>query len=217
MYRTIVADPPWPYAKRTPRNFACQRCGRWRFGSDRPGRRYLCRCGDPIWITRSEEMPYETMGIEDIAALPVTDFAEADAHLYLWTTQAFLREAYEVVEAWGFGSPSSVLVWSKSPKGLSRAAFVCSAEFVLFARRGTLASLDRHMGTVFDWPRQFLTGSGATHSAKPDAFLDLVERMSPGPYLEMFARRARFGWDYWGDESLQNGPALSALGVRFGP
>jgi N6-adenosine-specific RNA methylase IME4 len=148
-------------------------------------------------------MHYATMSLEAIGALPVDDIAEPDAHLYLWTTQMYLRDAYDVVEAWGFGRPSSVLVWSKSPKGLSRSAFVCSAEFVLFARRGTLPTLDRNMGTVFDWPRQFLTGSGSTHSAKPEAFLDMVERMSPGPRLEMFARRARLdGWDYWGDESL---------------
>ncbi len=201
-YRTIVADPPWPYEKRQmARNCACQKCGRWRYGSDRPHRRYLCKCAEPDWRPRSQEMPYATMALADIEALPVAAMAEKDAHLYLWTTQMFLRDTYPIVEAWGF-TVSSVLVWSKSPKGLSRSAFVCSAEFILFARKGTLASTDRHMGTVFDWPRQYLTGSGATHSAKPEAFLDLVEHMSPPPYLEMFARRARFGWDYWGDESL---------------
>jgi N6-adenosine-specific RNA methylase IME4 len=39
-------------------------------------------------------------------------------------------------------------------------------------------------------------------SSSTDAFLDIVEQVSPGPYLEMFARRARFGWEYYGDESL---------------
>jgi N6-adenosine-specific RNA methylase IME4 len=55
--------------------------------------------------------------------------------------------------------------------------------------------LDRAPSSWFNWPR---TG----HSAKPEAFLDMVEQVSPGPYVEMFARRARFGWDYWGDQSL---------------
>lgn len=66
------------------------------------------------------------------------------------------------------------------------------------ARKGTAppGRLTRAPGRWFEWPR-------GEHSAKPDAFLDLVEQVSPGPYLEMFARRGRLGWDYWGDESLQ--------------
>jgi N6-adenosine-specific RNA methylase IME4 len=58
-----------------------------------------------------------------------------------------------------------------------------------------LAPLDRWPESAFQWPRH-------RHSQKPEAFLDIVEQVSPGPYLELFARRARFGWDYWGDESL---------------
>jgi N6-adenosine-specific RNA methylase IME4 len=62
----------------------------------------------------------------------------------------------------------------------------------------------RNFGSVQRWhaPRARNNG-GRIHSAKPDGALDLVEQASPGPYLEMFARRARFGWDYWGDESLE--------------
>jgi N6-adenosine-specific RNA methylase IME4 len=41
------------------------------------------------------------------------------------------------------------------------------------------------------------------HSRKPEGFLDRIEQVSPGPYVELFARRSRFGWDTWGDESLQ--------------
>ena len=92
-----------------------------------------------------------------------------------------------LVDAWGFKA-ASVLVWSKPPKG-AIATFTCSAEFVLFARRGSLAAIGKHPKTVFDWPR-------GAHSAKPDAFFDLVKQVSPGPYAELFARRARFGWDY---------------------
>jgi N6-adenosine-specific RNA methylase IME4 len=65
----------------------------------------------------------------------------------------------------------------------------------LNAEKGTLTALGSSDTRWFTWPR-------SEHSAKPEAFLDLVEQVSPGPYLEMFARRARFGWDYWGDESL---------------
>jgi hypothetical protein len=72
---------------------------------------------------------------------------------------------------------------------------------VLFARRGTLAPLQRMDSTWWSWKRPY-EGGYPVHSKKPDGFLDMVEQVSPGPYVELFARRARFGWDYWGDESL---------------
>ncbi len=79
-------------------------------------------------------------------------------------------------------------------------AFVQTTEHVLFARRGTLPAQQRIDSTWWNWKR-------GQHSAKPDAFLDIVEAVSPGPYLEMFSRRARLGWDTWGNESLHGGEA----------
>lgn len=135
------------------------------------------------------------MPVEAIAAIPVAAWAERRAHLYLWTINAYVEDAYEVARFWGF-RPSTLLVWSKPPNGIGLGGtYSLTTEFVLFARRGVCPANERIDRTCFDWPRR-------RHSAKPDAFLDLVERVSPGPYLEMFARRARFDWDYWGDESL---------------
>jgi N6-adenosine-specific RNA methylase IME4 len=135
------------------------------------------------------------MSVDDIAALPVLDFADQNAHLYLWTINRYIETAYRIVRAWGF-EPSTLLTWCKpvrlwSPGG----AYGLTTEHILFARRGRGAFQQRHETSWFAWPR-------GEHSAKPDAFLDIVEQVSPGPYLELFARRARFGWDYWGDESL---------------
>lgn len=73
--------------------------------------------------------------------------------------------------------------------------FANTSEFVLYARKGKPEHLERADATWWEWPR-------GEHSQKPDAFLDLVERHPPGPYVELFARRARFGWDYAGDGSL---------------
>jgi N6-adenosine-specific RNA methylase IME4 len=134
------------------------------------------------------------MTVDEIADLPVSDLAERDAHLYLWTTNRFLREAYYIAEAWGF-TPVKPLVWCKAPMGFMGRPFTSSAEFILFARRGVLRHAADAGRQWWEWPR-------SAHSAKPEAFLDLVEQVSPAPRLEMFARRARFGWDYWGDESL---------------
>jgi N6-adenosine-specific RNA methylase IME4 len=147
-------------------------------------------------------VPYKRMGLDAIAALPVRDLAEDGAHLYLWTTNGFLHDALALLPGWGFRF-STLLTWCKPPMGLGLGGtFVNTTEFVIFARRGSLAALRRSDSTWWQWPRPYLTGAGPTHSAKPEAFLDLVEQVSPEPRLEMFARRARFGWDYYGDESL---------------
>jgi N6-adenosine-specific RNA methylase IME4 len=142
------------------------------------------------------------MTLAEIKALPVANLAERDAHLYLWTTNRFLVDAYGVAATWGF-VPSTLLTWCKAPMGLGLGgAYSITTEFVLFCRRGRLAPLARWDTTWFEFKRPYLTGGGPTHSAKPDGFLDVVEQVSPGPYVELFARRARFGWDYWGNESL---------------
>ncbi len=91
-----------------------------------------------------------------------------------------------------------MLVWCKKPKGIVVGSFTGTTEYVLFCRRGNLGARERQDSTWFQWPRS------NSHSRKPEAFLDLVERVSPGPYLELFARRQRLGWDTWGNEALEH-------------
>ena len=142
------------------------------------------------------------MSLEEISTLDVATLAAPDAHLYLWTINAYLRESYTVAEAWGF-EPSSVLTWCKKPHGLGLGGtYVHTTEFVLFCRRGNLAAKRRHDSSWFDWPRR------RPHSTKPFEFFELVERVSPGPYLELFARQARPGWVAWGTDA----PELEATG-----
>ena len=175
-YRCIVADPPWRYQSRL----------RASGGSG--------HYGDPgVKLVSVPFDEYNTMSVDEICAMPVPAMAEDDCHLYLWTTQTFLRETYRVLDAWGF-KQGAILVWSKPPKGVV-GTYVCSVEFCIFARRGNLAHKRRQLGTCYQWPR-----SG--HSAKPEAFQDMVESVSPGPYLELFARRQRLGWHSWGNQAL---------------
>jgi N6-adenosine-specific RNA methylase IME4 len=170
-YRTIVADPPWDY------------------GRARPGFSGLKKNPGAM-------LPYESMSLDAIADLPVNTMADDSAHLYLWTTNRFLRDSFAIVDAWGFKF-SCVLAWCKEPLPFSYGspAFKSTLEFALFARKGKIAPLSREERQWFQWPR-------AANSQKPEAFLDMVERVSPEPRVELFARRARFGWDYWGDQSL---------------
>lgn len=170
-YRTIVVDPPWDHSDGTGASYS------------REGR-------------RSCALPYQTLPLATIRNLPVDGLAKADATLFLWTTNRFLRDAFDVVSAWGFNHVAT-LVWCKQ-RGLgSGGVFYSNVEFALYCRRGQLAAPARIHSRWFDWSR-------SVHSAKPEAFLDLVEQVSPGPYLEMFARRNRLGWDTWGNESFEH-------------
>lgn len=178
-YRTIVADPPWQVLRH--KHYA------WR---------------DTVPPGERRALDYPTLTNDEIAALPVSDWADDDAHLYLWTVQNHLRDAYRVVEAWGFNAVC-VVTWCKAHRGWAPGGtFQSNTEFCIFARRGNLPALSNQHSQWHEWPR-------SAHSAKPEAFLDLVEQISPGPYLEMFSRRARFGWDTWGNESLHGGEAVA--------
>jgi N6-adenosine-specific RNA methylase IME4 len=157
-YSTIVADPPWH--------------------PDKSGDGYAGAKG----------LPYGSMSLGEIRALPVDDVAADDARLFLWTTNRYLRHSWSVVEAWGFEPLERTLVWCKAP----RATTPVTTEFVIMGKRGRPPRLPWHGTTWFQWPHQ------SHHSAKPAAFGDLVESWCPGPYVELFARAPRLGWDSWG-------------------
>ena len=180
-YRAVVVDPPWEMPN---------------------GGGYTTRGGHPRWrrnmdTKRVGDLPYASLTLDHIKALPVASLAADHAHLYLWAPNYYLEHAYDVARAWDF-QPSTMLVWAKTPRGLGLGgAFTVTTEYVLFCRRGTLKARTRLDTTWWNFKRPH-----NAHSAKPDGFLDVVEQVSPGPYVELFARRARFGWDYYGDESL---------------
>jgi N6-adenosine-specific RNA methylase IME4 len=191
-YRTIVADPPWPF--------------QWSGGKG--GRR-----------RRETELGYRTMTVDEICALSVADLAEPDgAFLFLWATDEMYREgnAVRVARAWDFEPCGPSLIWAKPNYGMGvfpRAGH----ELLLVCRRGRISFTDSpeavgtHSVQRWNQPRGKCNG-GKQHSRKPDGALDLIERVAPGPWVELFARRARFGWDYWGDQSLGTAemPAVSA-------
>ena len=168
-YVTIVADPPWPYPD------GCVAAG--------PGHGKGLRPRQPL--------PYSGMAVPDIAALGVADLAAADCRLFLWTTNRYLRSAFDVLDGWGF-IYKQALVWHKRDVNLPGAVAPNSAEFVLVATKGKPQRLGTMPSAVLSTTRK------GGHSAKPDAFCDFVEQVSPGPYVELFCRRPRLGWDSWG-------------------
>jgi N6-adenosine-specific RNA methylase IME4 len=185
LYRTIVADPPWSTT------------------AGRPLGRYVVVDGKQMFgprATSSRPLPYPSMSVSDICALPVSDLAHRDAHLYLWTINRYVEDAYTVARAWGF-RPSTLLTWAKAPMGggLGGDAYGLSTEFCLFARRGSCPAKARRPTSWWSWKRPYLNGA-PRHSAKPPEFAEMVGAVSPGPYLELFAREPRPGWHVWGDE-----------------
>jgi N6-adenosine-specific RNA methylase IME4 len=178
-FGTILADPPWQFQNRT--------------GKMAPEHKRLNR--------------YATLGLDDILALPVAALAAEVAHLYLWVPNALLREGLAVLDAWGFTYKTN-LVWCKvrkdgGPDGRGVGFyFRNTTELVLFGTRGrnarTLAPARSQVNVIRTRKRE--------HSRKPDEQYAIIEKCSPGPYLELFARGSRPGWTTWGDQSVEYEP-----------
>lgn len=172
-FTTILADPPWRFVNRT--------------GKVAPEHRRLGR--------------YDTMDAADIGRLPVADVAAPHGHLYLWVPNALLAEGLEVMAGWGFSYKAN-LVWHKvrSDGGSDGRGvgfyFRNVTEILLFGVRGRLRTLPPGRRQV-----NLIAARKREHSRKPDELYEVVEACSPGPYLELFARSTRPGWQAWGDEA----------------
>jgi N6-adenosine-specific RNA methylase IME4 len=160
---TIVVDPPWDWGDEGDVD---------QLGQARPN--------------------YATQPLAEIAALPLGDIAEPDAHLYLWITNRSLPKGFGLLERWGFRYVTC-LTWVKPSPGIGN-YYRGQTEQVLFGVRGSLPLLRQDVGTVLHAPRP------GGHSAKPEEFYDLIETCSPGPWLDVYARRERPGWLTWGAE-----------------
>ena len=152
---------------------------------------------DPPWDVlqrsgRGAHRHYALMTVEAIAALPVGRLASAEAHLWLWVTNATLFAGQTVMEAWGF-TYRSCLTWVKPGLGLGSPYLRNNTEHLLFGTKGRAPILYRSQPTWLFAPKQ-------DHSHKPEEQYAIIERCSPGPYLELFARRKQPGWQVWGDE-----------------
>lgn len=177
-FSTIVADPPWPYEN-----------------SEKGAIVKTVKSDGSIAKGVQVHGNYQTMPIHMICRLIVP--AKENCHLYLWTTNAFMQEAHEVASSWGF-TVKTILTWVKmkddgTPSMKSGYYYRGATEHCLFAVRGRLRLIGPAASTA-------LLTQRLSHSVKPPEFYKLVEQQSPGPYLEMFSRSPRVGWDHWGNE-----------------
>ena len=164
MFRTLVVDPPWPQRKTG------------------------LRAVRPLQF---RDLPYNTMGLEEMKKFPIDNFAAQDSHIYLWTINKYLRESFSILDAWGFKF-HVVLVWNK-PTGVCPFSFQFRNEFVLFGYRGPLEL--KKIGL----PTNFSAGV-REHSRKPDELYRIAEIVSHPPRIDIFSREKRDGWEQFGDE-----------------
>lgn len=130
------------------------------------------------------------MTLEELEALAITDLAAPDSHLYLWIGATRIPDGLRLVSAWGFEFVA-LLTWKKPSIGLGT-WWRYQTEHLIHARRGSLRTRPG-LSNLFEARR-------SRHSAKPDEAYALITEASPGPYLELFARKPREGWTVWGDE-----------------
>lgn len=171
-FKTILADPPWQFSNRT--------------GKVAPEHKRLGR--------------YGTLTLEQIKSLPVSKIAASQSHLYLWVPNAMILEGLEVMKRWGFIYKTNI-VWHKirkdgGPDGRGVGFYFRNVtELILFGTRGSLRTAQPGRRQV-----NFLATRKREHSRKPDEIYPIIEACSYGPFLEMFARHSRPGWESWGNE-----------------
>lgn len=174
-YGVIYADPPWSYKT---------------YGN-------MDRGTVPH---RSEEAPYEAMTREELLDMPVGDIAAKDCVLHMWTVSSHVDQAFALAAAWGFTFKSLGIVWVKTQKGAPEVPkmgmgkwFRQEAEICLLFTKGKPPRVSAGV-------RQTILEPAREHSRKPDEAYDRIEALSAGPYVELFSRSSRKGWDAMGDQ-----------------
>ena len=161
------------------------------------GQKFGTVYADPPWqysnqATRSStNNHYKTMTVDEICQLPISELTAENAHLHLWTTNAFLFQAKEVLEAWGF-EYKSCFIWVKPQFGIGN-YWRLSHEFLLLGVKGSIRFLDHSL-------KSWVEADRTKHSKKPEVVREFIEKASPGPYLELFGRSTCENWTVWGNE-----------------
>jgi len=136
--------------------------------------------------------PYPEMSLEEIKALKLP--ASENCVLWLWTTNAFMHEAFHVLEAWGF-EPKTILTWAKNKPGLGDWLRGQTEHCILAVKGKPVINLTNQTTLLF--------GEARGHSRKPEEFYRLVESLCFGRKLDYFAREKREGWEAYGTRELE--------------
>ena len=172
-YGVIYADPPWSFC-----NWSAKGTG------------------------RNALSHYDCLDLAALAALPVADLAADDSVLFLWTTDPLLPRAFELIEAWGFQYKTVAFYWVKLNSAAKH-----NADFFTGLGYWTRANPEQCLLATRGKPprkakdvKRLVVEKRREHSRKPDCVRERIERLVAGPYLELFARETKAGWDCWGDQ-----------------
>ena len=169
-YKVIYADPPWYF-----KTYSSLGEGR------NPNNHYPC------------------MEIKDIENLPVANLADKDCVLLMWVVDAMLDQAIGIIKAWGFKYKTVGFTWAKTNR--KKLGFFTglgywtrgNPEMCLLATKGSPKRISKSVP-------QLVVEQRREHSRKPDIIYNHIENLLDGPYVELFARNTRPGWDNWGNE-----------------
>lgn len=165
VYSVVVIDPPWQYSR----------------GED---------------TTHRGRTPYPTMSLDEIGLdienkLIVPGRLAEDAVIWIWTTNAFMHEAYHLLERWGV-EPKTVLTWAKPKMGVGNWLRGQTEHCILSIRGKPIVRLTNQT--------TLLAAPAREHSRKPDEFYALVDQLCVGPKLDWYSREPRDGWAQFGNE-----------------
>jgi N6-adenosine-specific RNA methylase IME4 len=170
-YGVIYADPPWYFKTYSNK------------GKD-----------------KSPEKHYSCMSLSDIISLPVSELAKDDAVLLMWVVDPLLDQAFKVIDAWGFKYKTVGFTWAKTNR--TKMGFFTglgywtrgNPEMCLLATKGKPKRISKSVP-------QLVVEQRREHSRKPDIMYNHIENLLQGPYIELFARTKRPGWDSWGNQT----------------
>lgn len=165
--------------------------------------KYGCILADPPWSFRTYSNKhttphrcavdhYQTVTTNDLAKIPVSSWALKDCALFMWAVGSHVPDAIKLAEAWGFKYKTDVFVWSKGKIGMGYWSRKQTETCYLFTR-GKPKRISKGV-------RQLIVAPRREHSRKPDEQYERIQALVEGPYLEMFARQTKYGWDSWGNE-----------------
>ena len=173
-----------------------------------PKKKYKCIYADPPWYFkarsskgegRNANQHYNCMELKDICDLPVKDIADDDCVLLMWVIDPMLDLAFDVIEAWGFQYKTVGFTWAKTNKS-SMGFFTGlgywtrgNPEMCLLATKGKPKRISKSVP-------QLVVEQRREHSRKPDIMYKHIENLLEGPYIELFARQQKEGWDSFGNE-----------------
>lgn len=163
-------------------------------------RRYATVYLDPPWpergggkIKRGADKHYPTMTVTQITLIPIDLWAAWDCHLYLWVTNNYMKAGFDVLDAWGFRYVTTI-TWMKDRIGLGQ-YYRGLSEHCLFAVRGKIPYQLTPEGKRRQGVTCFYAPKSRVHSEKPAEMRRMIELVSPGPRIELFARARHQGWD----------------------